>query len=127
MSSRTQRSPILFSGESENWSKFRLDCAALSAAGPGRARSEDHCVFAAPGSAEAERAGAGYLFAVIDGDPEGGNGRSAARETGTSLLEILDDARRMTLRPDLLLHRLQDANCRAGRRRGRPRVVRLCG
>ncbi len=71
----TQRSPILFSGESENWSRFRLDCAALSAAGTGRARNEDHCVFAAPGNAEAERAEAGYLFAVIDGDPAGGNGR----------------------------------------------------
>ncbi len=112
MGTKTQQSPILFSGESENWSKFRLDCAALSAAGTGRARNEDHCVFAAPGSAEAERAEAGYLFAVIDGDPEGGNGRSAARETGTSVLEILDDPRRETLRPDLLLHRLQDANDR---------------
>ncbi len=112
MNTRTQRSPILFSGESRNWTRFRLDCAALSAAGTGRARNEDHCVFAAPGSAEAEQADAGYLFAVIDGDSEGGNGGSAARETGTSLLEILDDARRLTLRPDLLLHRLQDANDR---------------
>ena len=112
MSTKTQRSPILFSGESGYWSRFRLDCAALSAAGSGRARNEDHCVFAGPGNGEAERAEAGYLFAVIDGDPAGGNGRSAARETGTSLLEIFDDPRCRTLRPDLLLHRLHDANDR---------------
>ena len=112
MNTRIQQNPILFSGESGNWNRFRLDCAALSAAGTGRARNEDHCVFVAPGNAEAERADMGYLFAVVDGDPQGGNGRSAARETGTSLLEILDDPRRLTLRPDLLLHRLQDANDR---------------
>lgn len=115
MSTGTQRSPMLCSGESRGWSRFRLDCAALSAAGSGRARNEDHCVFAGPGDAAAERAAAGYLFAVIDGGPEGGNGRSAARETGTSLLEVLDDPRRLALRPDLLLHRLQDANSRCER------------
>jgi len=87
----------------------------LSAAGTGRARNEDHCVFAAPGDPAAEQAAAGYLFAVIDGAAEGGNGRSAARETGTSVLEILDDNRRTTLRPDLLLHRLHDANDRCQR------------
>jgi len=112
MKMKTQVSPILFSGESTSWNRFRLDCAALTAAGAGRARNEDHCVFAAPGDDAAEQASAGYLFAVIDGDPLGGNGRSAAREAGTSLLEILDDPRALTLRPDLLLHRLQDANFR---------------
>lgn len=112
MNTRTQRNPILFSGQSRSWSRYRLDCAALTAAGTGRARNEDHCVFAAPGDAGAERAAAGYLFAVIDGDPVGGNGRSAARETGTSLLEILDDPRCLTHRPDLLMLRLQDANFR---------------
>jgi len=107
--------PILVSGESRNWGRFRLDCSALTAAGVGRSRNEDHCVFAAPGNPEAEDARAGYLFAVIDGDSGGGNGRSAARETGTSLLEILDDPRRELLRPDLLLHRLLDANDRCHR------------
>ncbi len=111
----TKRSPIRFSGESRTWKRYRLDCAALTAAGAGRARNEDHCVFAGPGDGLAEEADAGYLFAVIDGTFEGGNGRSAARETGTSLLEILEDPRRTVLRPDLLLHRLQDANDRCHR------------
>lgn len=108
----TRKNPILISGEGGQWRRFRLDCAALTAAGVGRVNNEDHCVFAAPGAPEAERAAAGYLFAAIDGVSEGGRGRSAARETGTSLLEILDDPRRIELRPDLLLHRLQDANDR---------------
>lgn len=108
-------SPIVVSGESRSWRRFRLDCAMLTAAGAGRAFSEDHCVFAAPGVAAAEEANAGYLFAVVDGNPAGGNGRSAARETGSSLLEILDDPRAVTLRPDLLMHRLHDANLRCER------------
>jgi serine/threonine protein phosphatase PrpC len=87
----------------------------MSVAGVGQATNEDHCVFAAPGAANAEEAAAGYLFAAIDGCSSGGNGRSAARETGTSLLEILDDPRRTELRPDLMLHRLQDANDRCHR------------
>lgn len=105
-------SPIRISGESDGWRQFRLDCAALTAPGVGRGRNEDHIVFAAPGDTRAEQAGAGYVFAVIDGVSQGGRGRNAARETGTSLLEILDDPRRMELRPDLMLHRLQDANDR---------------
>ena len=96
------KSPIRVSGESRSWERFRLDCAVLTAPGAGRPSNEDHVVFAAPGDSEAERAEAGYLFAVIDGVAEGGNGRSAARETGTSLLEILDDPRRTSLRPDLI-------------------------
>ncbi len=115
MVTKSKGSPILCSGESRIWKHFRLDCAALTAAGAGRVRNEDRCVFAAPGTEDAERADAGYLFAVIDGGPEGGNGRSASRETGTSLLEILDDDRCIALRPDLLLHRLQDANDRCHR------------
>ena len=35
---------------------FRLDCAALTAAGRGRADNEDHCLFAGPGHELAERA-----------------------------------------------------------------------
>ena len=100
------------SGESELFSNHRLDCASLTAAGRGRARNEDHCLFAAPGIPEAERAGAGYLFAVIDGNAHGGRGRDAARETAASILEILDDERNTTLRPDLLALRLHDANDR---------------
>lgn len=106
------RSPIQLSGESEQFQRYRLDCAALTAAGRGRAINEDHCLFAAPGSTDAERASAGYLFAVIDGNAHGGRGRSSARETATSLLEIFDDDRRTVLRPDLLLLRLHDANDR---------------
>ncbi len=109
---KTKGSPIRQSGESTYLQRFRLDCALLTAAAVGRSRSEDHCVFAAPGDPGVEGAGAGYLFAVIDGETEGGNGRSAARETGTSLLEILDDPRHTELRPDLMMHRLQDANDR---------------
>ena len=106
-----KKCPIQISGESSHWERFRLDCASLTAGGAGR-HNEDHCVFAAPGTPGAEQAGAGYLFAVIDGVSEGGRGRSAARETGTSLLEILDDPRRVVLRPDLMLYRLHDANDR---------------
>lgn len=105
-------SPIRVSGEGRTFERFRLDCAAMSIAGVGQATNEDHLVFAAPGTTEAEQAAAGYVFAVIDGESQGGKGRSAARETGTSLLEILDDPRRIDLRPDLMLHRLQDANDR---------------
>jgi len=108
----TTKRPLQISGESAHWERFRLDCASLTAAGVGRGRNEDHCVFAAPGAPQAEQAESGYLFAVIDGDSEGGQGRSAARETGTSLLEVLDDPRRNKLRPDLMLHRLNDANDR---------------
>jgi len=111
----TKESPIRCSGESTFWNDFRLDCAVLSAAATGRPHNEDQCVFAAPGSPEAEAAETGYLFAVIDGATEGGKGRSAARETATSLLEILDDPRRVELRPDLMLYRLQDANDRCHR------------
>ncbi|MCP3978519.1 MAG: hypothetical protein GY716_04175 [bacterium] len=107
-----QANPIRRSGESSYWELFRLDCAALSAAGAGRANNEDDCVFAAPGEADVEAARAGYLFAVIDGVSQGGNGGRAARETATSMLEILDDPRREELRPDLLLHQLQAANDR---------------
>lgn len=108
----TVRSPITVSGESSHWRRFRLDCAGLTAPGAGRSRNDDHLVFAAPGDRLAEEAGAGYLFAVIDGAGDGGRGRSSARETGTSLLEVLEDPRRLELRPDLMLHRLHDANLR---------------
>jgi len=111
----TQSNPIQSSGESTFWQRFRLDCAMLTAAAAGRPRNEDACLFAGPGSPEAEAAAAGYLFAVIDGAAAGGKGRSAARETRSSLLEILEDARVTTLRPDLMLHRLQDANDRCHR------------
>lgn len=95
--------------------RFRLDCSMLSAAGVSASGNEDHCVFAAPGIAAAESAAVGYLFAVIDGASAGGKGGRAARESGSSLLEILDDPRRCELRPDLLLHRLHDANDRCDR------------
>lgn len=109
---KPMRSPIERSGESRTWRHFRLDCAALSAAGVGRSRNEDQVLFSAPGTEEAERAEAGYLFAVVDGETIPGVSHSAARETRTSLLEILEDPRRWELRPDLMLHRLQDANDR---------------
>lgn len=109
------RNPIRTSGESTYWRRFRLDCAVLSAAGIGRSRNEDQILFAAPGTPDAERAGAGYLFAVADGEVAPGVSGSAARETCTSLLEVLDDPRRAELRPDLLLHRLHDANDRCHR------------
>ncbi len=111
----TPTSPIRRSGESTVWRRFRLDCALLTARGAGSARNDDHCVFAGPGAPEAEAAAAGYLFAVIDGESAGGKGGAVARETGTSLLEILEDPRREELRPDLLLQRLQDANDRCHR------------
>jgi len=107
-----KRSPLQISGESKHFRQHRLDCAALSAAGRGMAVNEDHCVFAAPGTTEAENAAAGYLFAVIDGNAHGGRGKAAAQETATSILEILDDERRTLLRPDLLALRLHDANDR---------------
>jgi serine/threonine protein phosphatase PrpC len=100
------------SGESKLFRNHRLNCASLSAAGGRRVRNEDHCLFAAPGSPQAERAGAGYLFAVIDGNAHGGRGREAAQETAASILEILDDQRSTALRPDLLALRLHDANDR---------------
>jgi serine/threonine protein phosphatase PrpC len=106
------KSPIAISGESGALRRHRLDCASLSAAGRGRAANEDCCVFAAPGAEAAERAGAGYLFAAIDGNAHGGQGRRAARETAASILEVLDDERCSVLRPDLLSFRLQDANDR---------------
>jgi serine/threonine protein phosphatase PrpC len=106
------KSPLEISGESRALRRHRLDCASLSAPGKGRAVNEDHCLFVAPGMEAAEQAGAGYLFAVIDGNAHGGQGRRAARETATSILEILDDDRRSVLRPDLLSFRLQDANDR---------------
>ncbi len=109
---KPMKNPILTSGESTHWRNFRLDCALLSAAGVGRSRNEDHVRFAAPGTPEAERAGAGYLFAVADGEVTSGVTGSAARETCTSLLEVLDDPRCSELRPDLMLHRLHDANDR---------------
>jgi serine/threonine protein phosphatase PrpC len=108
-------SPLQISGSRNQFRRFRLDCAALSAPRPGRTANEDRVVFAAPGSEEAERAGAGYLFAVIDGATAGGRGEPAAQETATSLLEILDDERRFELRPDLLDLRLLDANDRVHR------------
>lgn len=107
------RNPIRTSGESQHWRLFRLDCSALSAAAVGRSRNEDHVVFAAPGRPEAEQARAGYLFAIADGEVAPGISGSAARETCTSLLEILDDPRCCELRPDLMLHRLHDANDRS--------------
>lgn len=107
------KSPLEISGESRTLQRHRLDCASLSAAGTGRAVNEDHCVFAAPGTSAAERAGAGYLFAVIDGNAHGGQGRRTARETAASIMEVLDDERRTVLRPDLLALRLHDANDRA--------------
>ena len=109
---KTTKSPIKTSGESTTLKHFRLDCAALSAAGAGRPRNEDHIVFAAPGDPAAEQANAGYLFAVADGETAPGIRLSASRETCTSLLEVLDDPRRTELRPDLMLHRLHDANDR---------------
>ena len=109
------KTPIQLSGESASFHRFRLDCAQLTAAGRGRAFNEDRCVFAAPGNADAERAAAGFLFAVIDGTADGeGRGRRAANETATSILEILEDDRREALRPDLLSLRILDANHRAG-------------
>jgi serine/threonine protein phosphatase PrpC len=107
------KSPLQISDQSGVLSKHRLTCASLTAAGKGRAVNEDHCLFAAPGNSAAEAAGAGYLFAVMDGNAHGGQGRRTARETAASILEILDDDRRMVLRPDLLSLRLQDANDRA--------------
>jgi len=115
---KTMKNPIRISGESSSLRKHRLDCAALSAAGVGRSRNEDVVLFAAPGTPEAEGAGAGYLFAVADGEPAPGVRGSAARETRLSLLEILDDPRSKELRPDLMLHRLQDANHRCHERIG---------
>ena len=111
----TQSNPIKITGESGFWERFRLDCAMLTAAGKGRASNGDACLFAGPGSPEAEAAAAGYLFAVVDGVSVGGNGPAAARETRSSLLEILEDPRVLTLRPDLLLYRLQDAIFRCHR------------
>ena len=111
-----RQSPSERSGESGSFNRFRLDCALLTAAGKGRALSDDRCLFAAPGTPDAERAGAGYLFAVIDGAVDGeGRGRKAANETAASILESLDDERREVLRPDLLALRMHDANDRATR------------
>jgi serine/threonine protein phosphatase PrpC len=109
---KSTKSPIQISGESTTLQNVRLDCAALTAAGAGRPRNDDHLLFAAPGTPAAEQADAGYLFAVVDGEPAPGVTLSASKETGTSLLEILDDPRRTELRPDLMLHRLHDANDR---------------
>jgi serine/threonine protein phosphatase PrpC len=109
---KSTKSPIQISGESTTLQNVRLDCAALTAAGTGRPRNDDNLVFAAPGTPAAEEADAGYLFAVVDGEPAPGVTLSASKETGTSLLEILDDPRRTELRPDLMLHRLHDANDR---------------
>ena len=108
----TIASPIRCSGESGFLRQHRLDCALLCAAGAGRAENEDQFVLAAPGGEAIEAAAMGYLFAVIDGDSDADNGRSAAREIATSLLEVVDDPRRLEVRPDLLLYRLQDANDR---------------
>ena len=115
---RVRSSPIQRSGESGHWAGFRLDAAALTAAGTGRVRNEDQLAFAVPGDALAEEGRAGYLLAVADGVSEGGRGRNAARETCTSLLEVLEDPRRHQLRPDLMLHRLHDANDRCHQRIG---------
>ena len=112
---KSTKSPIQTSGESTTLQNFRLDCAALTAAGAGRPRNGDQIVFAAPGTQAAEQANAGYLFAVVDGEPAPGVTLSASKETCASLLEILDDPRRTELRPDLMLHRLQDANDRCHR------------
>lgn len=109
------KTPLDVSGESGCLRRHRLDCASLTAAGKGRAVNEDCCVFAAPGTEVAEQAGAGYVFAVIDGNAHGGQGRRAARETATSILEILEDDRRTVLRPDLLSLRLHDANDRVAK------------
>jgi serine/threonine protein phosphatase PrpC len=109
---KTKQSPIQISGESTTLRTVRLDCAALTAAGAGRPHNEDSIVFAAPGDPVAEQANAGYLFVVADGETSPGITLSASRETCTSLLEVLDDPRRTDLRPDLMLHRLQDANDR---------------
>jgi len=109
---KPKQNPIRTSGESTCWRRFRLDCSMLSAAGVGRGRNEDQVVFAAPGTAEAEGAKAGYLFAVVDGEVAQGVSGSASRETRASLLEILDDPRCTELRPDLMLHRLHDSNDR---------------
>jgi serine/threonine protein phosphatase PrpC len=110
-----KKSPLQISGLEGHLRDFRLDCAALCAPRPGRTTNEDRCVFAAPGDALAESAGAGYLFAVIDGASQGGRGGQAAQETAASLLEILEDERRLKLRPDLLRLRLLDANDRVSR------------
>ena len=112
MSAVAGKSPVAISGESTQFRRFRLDCALLTAPGRGRAANEDQCVFAAPGSPEAERAGVGHLFAVVGGNAFGTNGLRASRETATSLREVLDDERASQLRPDLLLHYLHAANDR---------------
>jgi serine/threonine protein phosphatase PrpC len=112
---QTKGTPIQRSGESRFLERFRLDCSMLTAAAVGRPRNEDACLLAGPGTPEAEAAAAGYLFAVIDGEFAGGKGGAAARETRSSLLEILEDPRVTALRPDLLMHRLQDANDRCHR------------
>jgi serine/threonine protein phosphatase PrpC len=112
MSEPSIRSPLRLSGAGTQLREFRLDCAMLTAPGRGRARNEDQCVFAAPGDPAAERAGIGYLFAVVGGNAHGGNGLRAARETAASIREILDDERAARLRPDLLSHYLQAANGR---------------
>ena len=52
------------------------------------------------------------VFAVADGEFTPGVSGSAAREVCSSLLEVLDDPRCSELRPDLMLHRLHDANDR---------------
>ena len=109
------KTPLQISDQAGVLRRHRLTCAALTAAGQGRAVNEDHCVFAAPGHKIAEAAEAGYLFAVMDGNAHGGQGRRAARETAASILEILDDERRTVLRPDLLSLRMHDANDRATR------------
>ena len=107
--------PIIESGAGRHWRRFELDGALLSAPGSGRARNDDASVFAAPGHDAAEAAAAGYLFAVIDGDAQQPNACAAARETATSLLETLEDPRRVELRPDLIMHRMLDANDRCER------------
>jgi len=106
------KTPLVLSGESTQFREFRLDCAMLTAPGRGRATNEDQCVFAGPGSPVAERAGVGYLFAVVGGNAFGANGVRSSRETATSLREVLEDERAPRLRPDLLLHYLHAANDR---------------
>jgi len=123
MSHATNASPLRISGEGGQFREFRLDCALLTAAGRGRAINEDQCVFAAPGTPEAERAGIGYLFAVVGGNAHGGKGLRAARETAASILEILDDDRAPRLRPDLLALYLHAANDRLERFIGGRSVV----